>query len=254
MITIKTKKEIEILKIAGKILAKTLTNVSKMIKPGVNAKTLDDYAYKFIIDNDCQPAFLNYKADFMSKPFAGTLCVSKNDIIVHGLPTKNLVLNEGDIVSIDCGLCYKNLYVDSAITVPVGKIDNLSKKLLLATKESLFKGIKMAKKNNTIGDIGHAIEKHLLSKGFSPIKELIGHGVGYQLHEEPEIYNFGIPNSGIKLKPGYVLALEPMATKNSTTIIQTDNDEFKTANNEYAAHFEHTIVVTEGEPIVVTKN
>ncbi len=253
MITIKTKKEIEILKEGGQILKKTLENVSKLVKPGISAKILDDYAYKFILDNNCQPAFLNYKADFMSQPFSGTLCVSKNDIIVHGLPTKDLILHEGDIVSIDCGLIYKNLYVDHAITLPVGKVDKEITKLLKTTKESLMKGIKMARKGNTIGDIGHAIQSHVEANGFAVIKELIGHGVGYQLHEEPEIYNFGIPNSGIKLKPGFVLALEPMATKSQTSIVQTDNDEFKTENGEYAAHFEHSIVITEKEPIILTK-
>lgn len=252
MITIKTKKDIEILKEGGKILAKVLKEVSKMVKPGVCAKDLDDFAYKFIIDHDSKPAFLNYSADFMDKPFPATLCVSKNDIIVHGVPTKDLIFYEGDIVSIDCGLVYKNLYVDSAVTVAVGKIKPEHQKLMKVTKEALEKGIKMAKKNNTLGDIGHAIQSHIEKNGFSVIKELIGHGVGYQLHEEPEIYNFGIPNTGIKLQPGYVLALEPMATKTETTITQTDNDEFKTANDEYAAHFEHTIVVTEREPIKVT--
>ncbi len=254
MITIKTKKDIEILKEGGKILAKTLKEVSKMVKPGVCAKDLEDFAYKFIIDHDAKPAFLNYSADFMEKPFPATLCVSKNDIIVHGVPTKDLIFYEGDIVSIDCGLIYKNLYTDSAVTVGVGKVSKEHENLMKVTKESLFKGIKMAKKGNTLGDIGHAIQTHIEKNGFSVIKELIGHGVGYQLHEEPEVYNFGIPNSGIKLQAGYVLALEPMATKNETNTTQTDNDEFKTANDEYAAHFEHTIVVTDGEPIVVTKS
>jgi methionyl aminopeptidase len=253
MITIKTQKEIEIMKVGGKILKKTLQKVSEMIQPGITGLTLDDFAYKFIAENNCKPAFLNYKADFMAKPFPGTLCISKNNVVVHGVPSKNLILNEGDIVSIDCGLSYKDLYVDSAITVAVGKIDPKIKKLMNATKESLNQAIHACKKRNTIGDLGFAIQTHVEKNGFAVIRSLVGHGVGYQLHEEPEIYNFGIRKSGITLKPGYVLAIEPMATFNSTDVIQNNKDEFVTENDEVAAHFEHTVVVTNGEPLVLTK-
>jgi len=253
MITIKTQKEIEIMKVGGKILKKTLQKVSEMIQPGITGLALDDFAYKFIAENNCKPAFLNYKADFMAKPFPGTLCISKNNVVVHGVPSKNLILNEGDIVSIDCGLSYKDLYVDSAITVAVGKIDPKIKKLMNATKESLNQAIHACKKRNTIGDLGFAIQTHVEKNGFAVIRSLVGHGVGYQLHEEPEIYNFGIRKSGITLKPGYVLAIEPMATFNSTDVIQNNKDEFVTENDEVAAHFEHTVVVTNGEPLVLTK-
>ena len=253
MITIKTQKEIEIMKVGGKILKKTLQKVSEMIQPGITGLALDDFAYKFIAENNCKPAFLNYKADFMAKPFPGTLCISKNNVVVHGVPSKNLILNEGDIVSIDCGLSYKDLYVDSAITVAVGKIDPKIKKLMNTTKESLNQAIHACKKRNTIGDLGFAIQTHVEKNGFAVIRSLVGHGVGYQLHEEPEIYNFGIRKSGITLKPGYVLAIEPMATFNSTDVIQNNKDEFVTENDEVAAHFEHTVVVTNGEPLVLTK-
>lgn len=253
MITTKTKKDIEIMKVGGKILKKTLLQVSKMIKPGINGLTLDNFAYTFITENHCIPAFLNYKTDFMSKPFPATLCISKNNVIVHGVPSKNLILNDGDIVSIDCGLSYKNLYVDSAITVCVGKVDKKIKKLVDTTKESLLKAIYVCKKGNTIGDIGNAIETHVKKNGFNVVKELVGHGTGYCLHEEPEIYNFGIPHSGIKLKPGYVLAIEPMATFDETNICQNDKDEFVTANDQVSAHFEHTIVITDNSPIILTK-
>jgi methionyl aminopeptidase len=253
MITTKTQKDIEIMKVGGKILKKTLLQVSKLIKPGIDGLTLDNFAYKFITDNNCSPAFLNYKANFMSTPFPSTLCVSKNNVIVHGIPNKKLILNDGDIVSIDCGLSYKDLYVDSAITVCVGHVDKRTKQLVQATKESLNKAIYAAKKGNTIGDIGFAIQSHIEKNGFNVIRELVGHGTGYQLHEEPEIYNFGILHSGIKLKPWYVLAIEPMATFDKTTVTQNDNDEFVTENNQVAAHFEHTIVITDKEPIVLTK-
>lgn len=253
MITTKTEKDIKLMKVGGKILKKTLLQVSKLVKPGVNGLILDNFAYKFITENDCIPAFLNYKTDFMSTPFPATLCVSKNNVIVHGVPDKNLILNDGDIVSIDCGLSYKNLYVDSAITVCVGKVDLKTKKLIQTTKESLNKAISVAKAGNTIGDIGFAIQNHVEKNGFNVIRELVGHGTGYQLHEEPEVYNFGIKKSGIKLKPGYILAIEPMATFDRTIVTQNDNDEFVTGNDQVSAHFEHTIVITNEDPIVVTK-
>jgi methionyl aminopeptidase len=253
MITIKTKKDIEIMKVGGKILKKTLSQVAQLIKPGIDGLTLDNFAYKFITDNNCIPAFLNYKANFMSTPFPATLCVSKNNVIVHGLPSKKLILNDGDIVSIDCGLIYKNLFVDSAITVCVGQVDTRTKKLVKSVKDSLNQAIHASKVGNTIGDIGYAIQKQVESDGFNVIRELVGHGVGYQLHEEPEIYNFGIKHSGIKLKAGYVIAIEPMATFDRTSVTQNDEDEFVTANDQPAAHFEHTIAITDGEPIVLTK-
>ncbi|MDD4784787.1 MAG: type I methionyl aminopeptidase [Candidatus Pacebacteria bacterium] len=253
MITIKTKKDIEVMKVGGKILKKTLSQVAQIIKPGIDGLTLDNFAYKFITENNCTPAFLNYKANFMSTPFPATLCVSKNNVIVHGVPSKKLILNDGDIVSIDCGLSYKNLYVDSAITVCVGKVDPKTKKLIKSVKDSLNQAIRVAKAGNTIGDIGYAIQKQVETDGFNVIRELVGHGVGYQLHEEPEIYNFGIKNSGIKLKPGYVLAIEPMATFDKTIVTQNDDDEFVTGNDQVSAHFEHTIAITDKEPIVLTK-
>ena len=253
MITTKNAKDIEIMKIGGKILKKTLLQVSKMIVPGMDGLTLDNFAYKFITDNNSIPAFLNYKADFMSKPFPSTLCISKNNVIVHGIASKDLILNDGDIVSIDCGLSYKDLYVDSAITVCVGNVDKRTKQLVNATKESLNRAIFACKKGNTIGDIGYAIQSHVEKSGFNVIKELVGHGTGYQLHEEPEVYNYGIMHSGIKLKPGYVLAIEPMATFDKTTVAQNNKDEFVTANDQVSAHFEHTVVITEKDPIVLTK-
>ncbi len=253
MITTKTEQDIKLMKIGGKILKKTLLQVSKLIKPGIDGLTLDNFAYKFITENDCIPVFLNYKTDFMSNAFPATLCVSKNNVIVHGVPSSKLILNDGDIVSIDCGLSYKNLYVDSAVTICVGNVDKKIKKLIQTTKESLDQAIRVAKVGNTIGDIGFAIQNHVEKNGFNVIRELVGHGVGYQLHEEPEIYNYGIKHSGIKLKPGYTLAIEPMATFDRTIVVQNDNDEFVTGNNQVSAHFEHTIVITNKGPIVLTK-
>lgn len=253
MITIKSKKDIEILKIGGKILRKTLLQVSKLIKPGIDGLTLDNFAFNFIKDNNCFPAFLNYKAGFMSTPFPSTLCLSKNNVIVHGVASKDLILNDGDIVSIDCGLSYKNLFVDSAITVCVGNVDKKTKRLINITKESLNKAIYMCKNGKTVGDIGYAIETHVNKNSFHVIKELVGHGTGFQLHEDPEIYNYGIPGSGIKLKPGYVIAIEPMATFDQTSVVQNERDEFVTENNQVAAHFEHSIAITDKEPIILTK-
>lgn len=253
MITVKTKEDIEKLKVGGKILARVLKTLAKAVKPGVSGKELDDLAYKLITESGCLPAFLNYKADFMDDPYKAALCISVNEVVVHGFPTKELILNEGDIVSLDCGLIYKNLYTDSAITVPVGKVSKEATKLMRVTKEALLKAIYVAKAGNTLGDIGFAIQSHIEKNGFNVIKDLIGHGVGYNLHESPDIFNYGTPHSGITLRPGYVLALEPMATIGETVVVKDSNEAFKTQNNQIAAHFEHTIVITDKDPIIITK-
>lgn len=253
MITIKTKEDIEKLKEGGKILAKVLKTIAKNIKPGVTGKELDDLAYKLIKEHNCEPAFLNYKADFMDNPYMATLCVSKNDVVVHGFPNSELVLSDGDIVSIDCGLIYKKLYTDSAITVPVGKVSREATKLMRVTNEALQKAIYECKAGNMLGDIGFAIQNHVEKNGFNVIRELVGHGVGFNLHESPEIFNFGTPHTGITLRPGMVIAIEPMATFSRTTVIQDKDESFKTENGEIAAHFEHTIAITVKGPIIITK-
>jgi len=253
MITIKTEKEIRILQQGGHILAKILKTIAKSVRPGVCTDTLDKLAFKLIAEAGGKPAFLHYRGDFMSKSFPASLCVSINDVIVHGTPNIRTFLKDGDIVSLDIGMVYKGMYTDTAITVPAGKVDPRYLKLIKVTKESLDQAIKVAKAGNTLGDIGHAIESHLKKNGMLPITNLVGHGVGYQVHEDPEIFNYGTPHSGITLKPGYVLALEPMGTYGTSDIVENEDGSYSTKNGEYASHSEHTIAILKDQTIIITK-
>lgn len=257
-IIIKTKEEIEILREGGKSLATVLYKVKDKVAPGVSTKELDTYAEKLIRDMGDEPAFLNYRPAGASSPFPATLCVSVNDEVVHGIPKKNKILQEGDIVSLDLGLKHKGMFTDMAITVPVGEVAESSKKLMEATEKALHVGISAAVGGSTVGDIGHAIEQFVRSRKenkYGIVEVLSGHGVGRRIHEDPYIPNFGKPGKGEKLVPGMVVALEPMlntGTKNVT--IDEDDWTFRTADLKRSAHFEHTILITEGEPEILTKN
>jgi methionyl aminopeptidase len=256
-IIIKTKEEIEILREGGKRLATVLYKVKDKVAPGVSTKELDTYAEKLIRDMGDEPAFLNYRPAGASSPFPATLCVSVNDEVVHGIPKKDKILKEGDIVSLDLGLKHKGMFTDMAITVPVGEVAESSKKLMEATEKALHVGISAAVGGNTVGDIGHAIEEFVKSRKenkYGIVEVLSGHGVGRRIHEDPYIPNFGKPGKGEKLVPGMVVALEPMlntGTKNVT--IDEDDWTFRTADLKRSAHFEHTILITEGEPELLTK-
>lgn len=255
-IIIKTKEEIEIIREGGKHLATVLYKVRDFVKPGLSTKDLDEYAEKLIRDMGDTPAFLNYRPDGASKPYPASLCVSVNDEVVHGIPSKRRILKEGDIVSIDLGVKHRGLFTDMALTVPVGKVNNEDMKLMEATKEALEEGIKAAQYGNTIGDIGFAIESFIRSRKdkYGIVEVLSGHGVGREIHEDPYIPNFGKKGGGAKLVPGMIVALEPMlnrGTKNVT--IDDDGYTIRTADNKRSAHFEHTILITEGEPEILTK-
>jgi len=252
---IKTKEEIEILREGGKRLATVLHKVKDMVAPGVSTKDLDIYAEKLIRDMGDEPAFLNYRPKGARTPFPATLCVSVNDEVVHGIPKKNRILKEGDIVSIDLGVKHRGLFTDMAMTVPVGEVAPNITKLLEATEQALHAGINAAVGGCTIGDIGHAIETFAHAKGaYGIVEVLAGHGVGRAIHEDPYIPNFGKAGKGEKLVPGMVVALEPMlnmGTKNVT--IDDDDWTFRTADKKKSAHFEHTILITEGEAEILTK-
>ncbi len=252
-IRIKTKEEIEILREGGKRLASILAQVGQMVAPGVSTLALDEYAYKLIKDGGDEPAFLNYKPEGHGKAFPASLCTSVNGEIVHGIPSKSKVLKDGDVVSIDLGLKHKGLFTDHAITVGVGNISKKDQQLLDDTKEALEIGIWAAKNGNTTGDIGHAIES-FVHKRYGIIRELSGHGVGIEIHEDPYIPNFGKAGKGVKLIPGMVIAIEPMLTSGSPNIIVlNDGYTIKTSDGSRAAHFEHTILITKDEPEVLTK-
>lgn len=260
MITIKTSEEIKILREGGKILASVLLMVADKAKTGITTKELDEYAESLIKKAGGEPSFKNYRTKDDKFPFPASLCVSINDEVVHGIPGFEK-LREGDIISLDLGMKWKGLYTDAAITVGVEKISSDAEKLLNITKIALEKGIGVIKEGATTGDIGYAIQSYVEKQrlpagrqGFNVVKKLVGHGVGYNVHEEPEIPNFGKKGEGIVLKEGMVFAIEPMVViGNGDVILDKNNWTWKTKDGSLAAHFEHTIAVTKKGCEVLTK-
>lgn len=252
-VIIKNQEEIKIIREGGKILGKILAEVAKKIKPGISTYQIDQHAFSLIKKEGCIPAFLNYKPEGMPTAFPASICVSVNNEIVHGIPKKNKILKEGDIVSIDLGLEYKKLFTDHAITVPVGKISKEDQKLITETKKALDIGILAARGGQTVGDIGEAIESFVGGR-YGIVRELAGHGVGKEIHEDPYVPNYGKAGKGQKLIPGMIIAIEPMLCSGSRHIID-DIDEWtiKTQDGKNAAHFEHTILITEGKAEILTK-
>ena len=258
MIIIKTPEEIEILREGGKHLAAVLRGVKEKVAPGVSTKDLDACAEKLIREMGDIPAFLNYRPEGAETPFPAALCVSINDEVVHGIPNKNRILKEGDIVSLDLGIKHRDLFTDMALTVAVGEVKEGTLRLIQITEQALQVGIDAARGGNTIGDIGYAIERFVRSqeKGqkYGIVEVLAGHGVGKYIHEDPYIPNFGKKGTGAKLEPGMVIAIEPMIN-NGTKKVTIDEDgwTFRTADRKNSAHFEHTILITESEAEVLTK-
>jgi len=252
MIKLKSEEEIKILKEGGHILAKIIKEVAKKAKAGVATRELDWLAENLIIKSGGQPSFKNYQPDFSLNPFPASLCVSVNNVIVHGIPN-DYILQNGDVVKLDLGMKYKGLYTDMAITVGVGKISPLAKKLIHVTKKALDLAIKAAQEGKTLGDIGFAIQNYVRSQNFYEIRVLTGHGVGYAQHEEPDVLNYGEPGKGIRLKEGMVIAIEPMVTIDTSDIIEIFDGSFVTKTGCLSAHFEHTIAITSKGPIILTK-
>ena len=252
-IIIKTDEQVEVIREGGKILARVLSETAKMVKPGISTDELDQYAYNFIIKGGDKPAFLNYKPSGARKAYPASLCVSVNNEIVHGIPSKNRILKEGDIVSLDLGLNHKGLFTDHAVTVAVGKISKESEKLINATREALYVGIEAAKGGNRVGDIGHAIEK-FVGRKYGIVRVLSGHGVGVQIHEDPYIPNFGKKGKGDKLVPNMIIAIEPMLNLGKDGVVtMSDGYTIKTVDGSRSAHFEHTILITTGDPEILTE-
>ena len=252
-VIIKTKEQIEIIREGGKILAKVLAKVAKKVKPGISTFELDKYAFDFIKEEGATPAFLNYRPEGAPKAFPASICISVNNEIVHGIPTKDTILKEGDIVSLDLLLKHNGYFTDHAVTVPVGKITKKDQKLLDDTKGALEAGIWAAVGGATVGDIGFAIEK-FVAKRYGIVRELSGHGVGKKIHEDPYVPNYGKKGRGQKLIPGMIIAVEPMLNIGKAGIISmSDGWTIKTADGSRSAHFEHTILITEGEPEILTK-
>ncbi|UTR16736.1 type I methionyl aminopeptidase [Salipaludibacillus sp. LMS25] len=247
MIICKTPRELDIMRQAGNIVALTHRELQKHIEPGITTKELDHIADTFIRENDAIPSFKGYNG------FTGSICASVNDQLVHGIPGDR-VLKDGDIISIDIGAKYQGYHGDSAWTYPVGTIDDNTRKLLDVTEESLFKGLAEARPGERLSNISHAIQTYVETHGFSVVREYVGHGVGQNLHEDPQIPHFGPPGKGPRLKSGMVLAIEPMINA-GTRHVRTlkDNWTVVTTDGEMCAHFEHTIAIVDTGYEILTK-
>ncbi len=255
MISIKTEKDIVLLREGGARLARILAAVAAEVKPGVSTEYVNNLAQTLISDGGDTSAFLNYRPSGAQRPYPASLCVSINDEVVHGIPNeKPRQFAAGDIVSLDLGLIHRGLITDHATTIGVGVITPVARTLLAVTQEALAVGITAARAGNTTGDIGFAISNFVKSRGdYGIIEELTGHGVGYSVHEDPFVPNFGKPNQGALLKPGMVIAIEPMLTLGSKDIfLDDDGYTIRTADGSLAAHFEHTILITDADPEVLT--
>jgi len=238
----------------GKRLAAVLRALRARVSPGVTSEELDDLAEQMIRDGGDEPCFLGYTPEGAKRPYPAALCVSVNDEVVHGIPNESVkTLKECDIVGLDLGLTHNGVIVDAAITVPVGEVDEITKKLLAATENALAAGIAQAVPGNHIGDISFAIQKEIEGAGFSVVKELGGHGVGDAVHEEPFIPNFGHPGTGIELVEGMVLALEPISSAGKASVVLApDGYTYRTRDGSRSAHFEHTVLLENGKARIIT--
>ena len=247
MVTIKSKTEIEHMKVAGKITGETLKLLEEGVRPGVTTLELDRIAEKYIRSQGCVPSFKNYGG------FPGSVCISINSEIIHGIPGKR-VLKDGDIVSFDVGACYKGYHGDAARTVGVGKISDEAQRLIDVTRESFFEGIKFAKDGYRISDISAEIQRVAEENGYSVLREYCGHGIGHELHEDPEIPNYVNPkHRGIRIRPGMCLAIEPMVNQGSREIYVADDEwTVLTRDGKLSAHYENTVLITNGEPFLLT--
>lgn len=247
MINLKSKREIQLLREAGKIVAETHALIKEAIKPGISTWELDEIAYKHITKYGAIPSFLNYNG------FPKSICTSKNEIIVHGIPSKDVILLEGDIISVDIGAYYKGYHGDSAKTHGVGVISEEDARLIAVTRESFYEGIKYAVIGNRLSDISHNVQKVAEEAGYSVVREFVGHGVGTKLHEDPSVPNYGPPNRGPRLVEGLVIAVEPMINQGTYHVrIEDDGWTVRTQDMKKSAHYEHTLAITENGPELLT--
>lgn len=247
MVTIKSKSEIEKMREAGRLLDLVHREMAKHIEPGISTMELNNIGEKTIRSFGCIPSFLNYEG------YPASVCISVNDRVIHGIPNKHEILREGDIVSLDCGLIYQGYHSDSARTYGVGKISDEAQKLIDVTKQSFFEGIKLAKAGNHLYDISGAIEDYVVANGFTCVKDFVGHGIGTKMHEDPSIPNFHQRRRGMKLEPGMTLAIEPMVNVGDWHVCILDDDwTVVTEDGSLAAHYENTILITEGEPEILS--
>ena len=237
---------------ANSLVGKTLGELAKHIKPGVTTKELDRIADEFIRDNGAVPTFKGFPNPY-GNPFPASICTSVNDVVVHGIPDEKTVLRDGDIISIDCGTYYKGYNGDSCYTFSVGEVSDEVKQLLDVTKQSLYRAIDVAQAGRHLGDIGHAVQTLCEGKGYGVVRVLTGHGIGKQMHEEPQVPNYGEEGSGVLLKSGMCLAIEPMVTLGTRKVmLMSDRWTIKTLDGKPAAHFEHTIAVRRGKADILS--
>lgn len=247
MIFLKSDEEIELLRISNQIVAKTLAEVAKIIAPGVSTEQLNKVAEEFIRDNGAVPGFLGYGG------FPKSICTSINDQVVHGIPSENSVLENGDIISVDCGAFINGFHGDSAYTFCVGDVKPEIVDLLRTTKESLYKGIEQAQEGRRLGDVGAAIQQYCEQRGYSVVREMIGHGVGRKLHEAPEVPNYGRKGNGIMLKSGMTIAIEPMINLGTRNLLfEKDGWTTRTVDRKVSAHFEHSIAIRRGKADILS--
>ena len=246
MILVKSSTEIEYMREAGRIVAKVHSVLKDMIQPGITTKELDEIAERIILEHGAQPAFKGYGG------FPATICASVNEEVVHGIPGDRM-LREGDIISIDVGALKNGYYGDSAKTYPVGQISAKAEKLIRVTRESFYEGLKFCKVGYRLSDVSHAIQTHVEAEGFSVVRDYVGHGIGASLHEDPQIPNYGPSGKGPRLTAGMVLAIEPMINAGRFTVrVLGDNWTVVTADGSLSAHYEHTVAITDEDPVILT--
>jgi len=248
LINLKSSQEIEVMRDANRIVAEILAELTAQIAPGITTMELNELGERLAAKRNARPAFKGYNG------FPYALCASVNEEVVHGMPSRKRILREGDIVSLDFGVIHREYYGDAAITVPVGQVDEQSRALMRATEKALYQGIAQAVAGNRLTDISHAIQSHVESKGFSVVREFVGHGIGRSLHESPQIPNYGPPGLGVRLRPGMVFAIEPMINQGEHEVeILEDGWTAVTKDRSRSAHFEHSIAITKNGPDILSK-
>lgn len=248
MIVLKTSRELAIMREAGRISAMALKVAGEAVEPGVSTWEIDRVARKYIESQGAVPSFLGYGG------FPASACISVNNVVIHGIPSKRQIIKAGDIVSIDIGAMFEGFNGDNAYTFACGEISAEAQRLLDATRESLYEGIKQATAGNRLGDIGSAVQRYVEARGYSVVRDFVGHGVGAKLHEDPSVPNYGTPGRGVRLLPGMTIAIEPMVNQGRHEVqVQKDGWTTVTRDGKLSAHFEHTIAITPDGPVILTK-
>ena len=248
MVVLKTSRELKAMRDAGRISSRALKLAGEAVEPGVSTLEIDRIVRKYIEEQGATPSFLNYGG------FPASACISVNDVVIHGIPRKNQILKQGDIVSIDVGAFYEGFHGDNAWTFPCGEVSKEAQALMDVTRESLFEGINAARPGNRLGDIGSAVQRYVEARGYSVVRDFVGHGVGTSLHEDPSVPNYGKPGRGVRLTPGMVIAIEPMINAGTKSVrVLEDGWTTVTTDGSLSAHFEHTVAITPDGPVILTR-